>query len=244
MRCPMRIATAGVVVLALMALAADEPAKKVPAELQGTWKLEAIKTGEYERTFEDNAPRLVIKGDRVRYAGEPLAALKADPETTPKCLDLHFVSATDYEGVYKVEKDTLTVCLALPTDGAKERPLDFEVKDKKGRRLLVFRREKAGTGDGPAGGMGWLGLQIRKDDGKISVADVFEGSPAKKAGLKKDDVVLKVGGAEVTDDLQGMVRMIQQAKPGSELAITVQRDGKEQRITAKVGVLPFHLLLG
>jgi uncharacterized protein (TIGR03067 family) len=240
----MRSVIAGVAVLALASVAADEAAKKAPAELQGTWKLEAIKTGEYERTFEDNTPRLVIKGDRVRYGGEPLATLKADPETTPKCLDLHFVSAADYEGVYKVEKDTLTVCLGLPSDGAKERPLDFEIKDKKNRRLLVFRREKAGTGDGIEGGMGWLGVQIRKDGDKISVADVFEGSPAKKAGLKKADVVLKVGDAEVADDLQGMVRMIQQAKPGSKLTIVVQRDGKEQRVTAKVGVFPFQLLLG
>jgi uncharacterized protein (TIGR03067 family) len=240
----MRSVVAAVAVLALASVAAGKEEKKVPAELQGTWKLEAIKSGEYERTFEDNAPRLVIKGDRVRYAGEPLATLKADPETTPKCLDLHFVSATDLEGVYKVEKDTLTVCLSMPTEGAKERPLDFETKDKKNRRLLVFRREKAGSGDGPEGGMGWLGVQIRKDDDKISVADVFEGSPAKKAGLKKDDVVLKVGDAEVADDLQGMVRMIQQAKPGSKLTIVVKRDGKEQRVTAKIGVLPFQFLLG
>ncbi len=240
----MRSVIACVAVLALASVAADEAAKKAPAELQGTWKLESIKSSEYERTFEDNAPRLVIKGDRVRYGGEPLATLKADPATTPKCLDLHFVSATDYEGVYKVDKDTLTVCLGLPTDGAKERPLDFETKEKKNRRLLVFRREKAGTGDGPEGGMGWLGVQIRKEDDRISVAEVFEGSPAKKAGLKKADVVLKVGATEVTDDLQGMVRMIQQAKPGSELKLVVRRDGKEQRLTAKVGVLPFHLLLG
>jgi uncharacterized protein (TIGR03067 family) len=232
--------TAGVVVLALASLAAD----KAPADLEGTWKLVSISAnGEERRAFEDNAPRLVIKGDKVRYAGEPLATLKADPETTPKCLDLHFLSPEqDFEGVFKVEKDTLTVCLAMPSDGAKERPQAFETKDKPNLRLLVFRREKAGVGDGPAGGMGWLGVQIRKADDKISVADVFDGSPAKKAGLKKDDVVLKVGATEVTD-LQGMVRMIQQARPGSELTFVLQRGGKEKEVKAKVGVLPFHLLL-
>jgi uncharacterized protein (TIGR03067 family) len=241
----MRGVMAGVVVLALGSLAADEAAKKGPPDLQGTWKLVSISAnGEERRMFDDNTPRWVVKGDQVRYGGEPLATLKADPETTPKCLDLHFLSpAQEFEGVYKVDKDTLTVCLGLPTDGAKERPLDFETKDKKGRRLLVFQREKAGTGDGPEGGMGWLGVQIRKADDHIEVADVFDGSPAKKAGLKKDDVVVKVGGAEVSD-LQGLVRTIQQAKPGSELAIVVKRAGKEQRVTAKIGVLPFHLLLG
>ena len=241
----MRGVSAGLFVLALAALAADEAPKKEPADLQGTWRLVSITANGKERLRdEDNPPRLVIKGDRVRYGGEPLAALKVDAATTPKCIDLNFLSPKqDFEGVYKVEKDTLTVCLGLPTDGAKERPLDFETKDKKGRRLLVFQREKAGTGAGPEGGMGWLGVQIRKADDHIEVADVFDGSPAKKAGLKKDDVVVKVGGAEVSD-LQGLVRTIQQAKPGSELAIVVKRAGKEQRVTAKIGVLPFHLLLG
>jgi uncharacterized protein (TIGR03067 family) len=241
----MRSVTAGVVVLALAALAADEAAKKAPADLQGTWKLVSVEVNGMTREFGENTPRLVIKGDQVRYAGEPLATLKADPETTPKCLDLNFLSPKgSYEGIYSVDKDTLKVCVSLPTDGAKERPQEFVTKDKDKVRLLVFARDKAGTGDGLAGGVGWLGVQIRKDDGKISVADVFDGSPAKKAGLKKDDVVLKVGDTEVTDDLPAMVRMIQQAKPGSELAIVVKRDGKEQRITAKVGVLPFQFLLG
>jgi len=241
----MRSVTVTVLVLALASVAADEAAKKAPADLQGTWKLVSIEVNGTAREFGDNTPRLVIKGDQVRYAGEPLATLKADPATTPKCLDLNFLSPKNsYEGIYAVDKDTLKVCVSLPTEGAKERPQEFATKDKDNVRLLVFERDKAGTADGVAGGMGWLGVQIRKGDGQISVADVFEGSPAKKAGLKKDDVVLKVGGTEVTDDLQGMVRMIQQAKPGSELAIVVKRDGKEQRITAKVGVLPFQLLLG
>jgi uncharacterized protein (TIGR03067 family) len=240
----MRGVTAGVVALALAALAADEAPKKAPADLQGTWKLVSIEANGMTREFGDNTPRLVIKGDQVRYAGEPLATLKADPGTTPKCLDLNFLSPKNsYEGIYAVDKDTLKVCLSLPTEGAKERPQEFVTKDKENVRLLVFARDKAGAGDGPAGGMGWLGVQIRKEDDQISVTDVFDGSPAKKAGLKKDDILVKVGEEEVSD-LPSMVRMIQQAKPGSELAIVVKRDGKEQRITAKVGVLPFQLLLG
>jgi uncharacterized protein (TIGR03067 family) len=240
----MRGVSAGLLVLALAAPAAGQGApKRELAELQGTWTLVSIAAkGEERRRLVDNEPRLVIKGDRVRYAGEPLATLKVDAETTPKCIDLHFLSpAQDYEGVYKVEKDTLTICVSMPTEGAKERPLDFETKDKEGRRLLVFRREKAG-GDGPAGGMGWLGVQIRKEDDKVAVADVFEGSPAKKAGLKKDDLLLKVGDEEASD-LQGVVRMIQRARPGSELVFLIKRAGKEERIKAKIGVFPFQFLL-
>jgi uncharacterized protein (TIGR03067 family) len=238
----MRGVSAGLLVLALASLAAD----KAPAGLDGTWKLVSISAnGEERRTFDDNTPRLVIKGEKVRYGGEPLAAVKVDTATTPKCIDLNFLSPkASYEGVYKVEKDKLTVCLGPPGDGAKERPLDFETKDKEGRRLLVFEREKAGGGDGPEGGMGWVGLQIRKNEDNVSIAEVFDGSPAKKAGLKKDDIVLKVGGDEVATDLLGLVRTIQRAKPGSELTFVVKRGDKEERVTAKVGVLPFHFLLG
>jgi uncharacterized protein (TIGR03067 family) len=240
----MRGVSAGLFVLALAALAADEAPKKEPADLQGTWRLVSIAANGKERLRdEDNTPRLVIKGDRVRYGGEPLATLKVDAATTPKCIDLNFLSPKqDFEGVYKVEKDTLTVCLSMPSDGAKERPLDFETKDKTGRRLLVFRRDKAGSGDGPEGAMGWLGVQIRKAEDKVAIADVFDGSPAKKAGLKKDDVLVKVGDEEASD-LQGVVRMIQRARPGSEVVFVVQRKGKEERLKAKIGVVPFHLLL-
>ena len=142
----MRSLIACVAVFALASVAADEAAKKAPAELQGTWKLESISAnGEERRAFEDNAPRLVIKGDRVRYGGEPLATLKADPETTPKCLDLHFVSATDYEGVYKVEKDTLTICYVdTSVDGAekKDRPTSFDPKKRDDVKVITFVRKK------------------------------------------------------------------------------------------------------
>ena len=56
----MRGVSAGLLVLALASLAAD----KAPAGLDGTWRLVSISAnGEERRTFDDNTPRLVVKGD-------------------------------------------------------------------------------------------------------------------------------------------------------------------------------------
>jgi len=75
----------------------------------------------------------------------------------------------------------------------------------------------------------------------ISILNVLEGAPAQKAGLKKDDIVLKVNGQDV-EGLRATVAMISQCRPGSDLTMRVRRDGKEQDVTLKLGVVPFYFL--
>ena len=75
----------------------------------------------------------------------------------------------------------------------------------------------------------------------LVVADVLEGAPAKKAGLRKDDVLRKIGDAEATD-LRAFIDTVRRTKPGSELVIHIERSGKPQDITVKIGVMPFGYL--
>jgi len=219
------------------------PAKKGPAELQGTWKLVSVEINGKPFDVGQGQPRWAIKGDKIRYAGEDLAVLTADPKATPKTLDLSFLSPKKaYEGIYTVEKDTLKICLNGQSDGLKERPQDFSTKDKANLRLLVFERDKADA-DTTEGLTGFVGLSMRLDDKQnaVVVNEAFDGSPAKKAGLRKDDVLLKVGGGEVTD-LRSVIDTVRQAKPGNKLEFRIRRDGKEKDVTVKVGTLPFGIL--
>jgi uncharacterized protein (TIGR03067 family) len=226
-------------------LAADAPAdEKGPAELQGAWKLTSLESGGEDHDLGSTRVRWVVKGDKVLYAGEPFAALNADPKATPKTFDLTLADGKKaYEGVYSVEEDTLKICLNSQSEGPKERPQEFVTKDKAHLRLLTFKRDKSDAGD-KEGATGYVGLALRidKDKTEVSVADAFEGGPAQKAGLQKDDVVLKAGGAEATS-LVAVIDAVRRLKPGDEIVFRVRRDGKEKEITVKAGVLPLALLL-
>src|ERR1700730_17366849 len=139
----------GVLALGVAAyLPAGEQPKKGQAEVQGTWKIVGLEARGEDAEFPANLPRWVIKGDKVFYAGEVLARLTIDPATTPRTVDLAFANPRQvFEGDYAVEVDPLKTSVNRLDAAVKERPLDFETKDKPGRRLLVLKREKAGADD-------------------------------------------------------------------------------------------------
>jgi S1-C subfamily serine protease len=141
-----------------------------------------------------------------------------------------------------VDGDTLKISVNRRDAGVKERPLDFETKDNPGRRLLILKREKAGADDGTKDAPGFVGMQITldKDTNKVLVTGLIEGSPAKKSGLKKDDAVLRVGTTDASD-LKTTIDAVRLVRPGSDLTLRVERDGKELDIRIRVGVLPFFL---
>jgi uncharacterized protein (TIGR03067 family) len=244
----MRIRIVLVLGAVALSLAADEP-KEVPkdkelASLQGTWKLEGVESNGKAHDVPTKPPRWVIKGNKVFYGGEELAVLKLDGTTNPKTVDLGFLSPKRiHEGIYSVDKDTLKLCVNRRTEGVKERPSDFETEGKEDRRLLFFKRDMPIKGDPTEGLNGFLGIQIKNsEDGKeVVIVDAFEGSPAKKAGLKADDVVLMVGEGKATD-LRTTVDLVRQLKAGSTAVIRIRRGDKEQDIKVKVGVMPFLFL--
>ncbi|WP_461832345.1 Do family serine endopeptidase [Aquifex sp.] len=94
---------------------------------------------------------------------------------------------------------------------------------------------------------GWLGGVIQnippdppealgvREGGIIS--QVVKGSPAEKAGLKVGDVIIAVNGKRIRDarDLQFT---IMKTKPGTEITITVIRNGKKLNLKAVVGEFP------
>jgi serine protease Do len=86
---------------------------------------------------------------------------------------------------------------------------------------------------------GFIGVSFRALDGDVAkelnidrnvglyVADVYEGTGAAQAGIKKGDIITKVEGATVyeSSDLQERVGRLQ---PGDKIRLTVVRDGAEK----------------
>lgn len=91
-----------------------------------------------------------------------------------------------------------------------------------------------GLGDSKAA---FLGVATGEGKEGAAIEEVTKGSAAEKAGLKKGDVITKVGDKAVfsQDDVSAEVK---KHKPEDKVTITYKRDGKEQKATATLGKRP------
>jgi len=69
------------------------------------------------------------------------------------------------------------------------------------------------------------------------VADVVPDSPAARAGLRRGDIVLAVGGEPVLDSRR-LTLKISQAAPGTAVDLRLLRDSQEQNLRITLGELP------
>jgi serine protease Do len=67
----------------------------------------------------------------------------------------------------------------------------------------------------------------------VLVSSVEDGSPAEKAGIHAGDIITQVNGARV-DDGNALRNHIAATPPGTDVALTVLRDGHEQTMHAKL----------
>ncbi len=75
-----------------------------------------------------------------------------------------------------------------------------------------------------------LGLPSRKG---ALVGDVFPDGPAAKAGIKRGDVITRVGDRDV-DDVNDLMNKVAELRPGTTVEISLLRDGKSRKVKAKV----------
>ncbi len=95
----------------------------------------------------------------------------------------------------------------------------------------------------------WLGVYTQSVDYDIAEAFdldvrygavvnlVVDDSPADKAGLREDDVIIAFNNEKVTDS-DDLVDLLIETKPGDNVTLTVIRDGKEQNVAVEVGETP------
>ncbi len=79
-------------------------------------------------------------------------------------------------------------------------------------------------------------LGIPKDRGTL-ISRVEPGQAAAKAGVQQGDVIVKVGGKDVTPD-QTLSYLIGGLKPGTKVPLDIVRDGKPVKLTVTVGTRP------
>jgi serine protease Do len=96
---------------------------------------------------------------------------------------------------------------------------------------------------------GWLGVQIQAVDEATArsfkmkeargavIAQITDGSPAEKAGLKPEDVVLSVDDVAIQDQTD-LSRYVAGKTPGTTVKLKILRGGAEQIVPVTLGTFP------
>ncbi len=96
---------------------------------------------------------------------------------------------------------------------------------------------------------GWLGVQIQAVDEATArsfkmkeargavISQITDGSPAEKAGLKPEDVVLSVDDVTIQDQTD-LSRYVASKSPGTTVNLKVLRGGVEQTVPVTLGTFP------
>ncbi|MBV9959402.1 MAG: Do family serine endopeptidase [Acidobacteria bacterium] len=85
-------------------------------------------------------------------------------------------------------------------------------------------------------------LGLREARGVV-VAQVQPGSAAARAGIRQGDVITSLNGVEIKDP-NSFRNQVASTPPGSEIALTVLRDGREQQVRATLGEFTPQMELG
>ena len=82
-----------------------------------------------------------------------------------------------------------------------------------------------------------IGINVEWNNGRFRIISVFEDSPASKAGLKVEDIIIKVDDKNVEgltlDEMSNLIK----GKSGSKVSLTVLRGEEEVTVVAKRGVV-------
>ena len=88
--------------------------------------------------------------------------------------------------------------------------------------------------DGSYSGIG-AEIQLKDDPEALEIVNVYEDSPAEKAGLSKGDIIIKVDGKDIKGLTAGEVSSMVKGKSGTTVKITILRDNEEKEFTVTRG---------
>jgi serine protease Do len=88
-------------------------------------------------------------------------------------------------------------------------------------------------------GQGQQGMPFEMPAGmmQVAIAEVTKDSPADKAGLKAGDVISAANGTAISTP-DALVKLVQAAKPGDKVTLSIVRDGTDDEIVVTLGENP------
>lgn len=101
-------------------------------------------------------------------------------------------------------------------------------------------------------GNGWLGVQLAPvpaavaaqlqiEPGGVMIRNLFEGSPADKAGLQRYDVVVALDGRSLDEGVELFSRLVRQRKEGDTIDLKLFRGGQKTNVSVILAAPPEQL---
>ena len=84
---------------------------------------------------------------------------------------------------------------------------------------------------------GWLGVSVEDSRSGVTVAGVERTSPAARAGIRQGDMILAVNGEHI-ETSRGLIRSVAAASPGSNVNLSIRRQGRDFDVSVTVGRRP------
>jgi S1-C subfamily serine protease len=107
----------------------------------------------------------------------------------------------------------------------------------------AFTKARSDASPGRIAGGGGYGAYLgtipdyMQTEGGVLLSGVREGSPAQKAGLAANDVIVRFDGIRV-DNIYDYTFALRTRKPGQDVRITVKRGGQDVDLVATLGRRP------
>jgi len=87
----------------------------------------------------------------------------------------------------------------------------------------------------------WLGSERKKaalanevPEGAY-IQEVVQDSPAEKAGIKAEDIIVKIDGMAVKEIEGGLAKVIAQKRAGDKIEVEYWRDGEMKKVKVELG---------
>lgn len=88
--------------------------------------------------------------------------------------------------------------------------------------------------EGTTGEFGGLGIEVGMEDGFVKVISPIDDTPASRAGIQAGDLIIRLGGKSVKGMSLNEAVTLMRGKPGSELVLTVVREGEEKPLDISI----------
>ena len=149
---PFPLVAASLVLAGSLGLSIAAPAPKDDKEdmkkFEGDWAFTAWESaGQTLPQAALDMAKWTVKGDKYTFEmgdQKEEGTIKLDPAKKPATIDFAITSGNDkgkdQPGIYKVDGDSITICLARP--GGKERPTDFKSTEDNGFILVTIKKAK------------------------------------------------------------------------------------------------------
>jgi uncharacterized protein (TIGR03067 family) len=149
---PFLLITTSLVLAGSLGLSTAAPAPKDDKDdlkkFEGDWTFTAwVSSGQTLPQEALDMAKWSVKGDKYTFEmGEQKeeGTIKLDAAKKPATIDFAITAGNDkgkdQPGIYKVDGDTITICLARP--GGKDRPTDFKATEENGFILVTIKKAK------------------------------------------------------------------------------------------------------